>query len=143
MKTRILILTIFLVLGLTSCIQDDVGTEMDQITDPVENIVDVSWRITYFWDSDHEETDHFTNYIFTFESGGVVMATNGVNTYSGSWNEGIDDSTLKLYLSFTTPSDFEELSDDWHVLEWTNSIIRLRDVSGGNGGTDLLTFEKI
>lgn len=34
------------------------------------------------------------------------------------------------------------LSDDWDVLERTDTKIRLIDVSGGNGGTDYLTFEK-
>jgi hypothetical protein len=45
-------------------------------------------------------------------------------------------------LSFTAPSDFEDLSDDRHILEQTADKIRLEDVSGGNGGTDYLNFEK-
>jgi hypothetical protein len=37
---------------------------------------------------------------------------------------------------------FDELNDDWHIIEETSTKIRLQDVSGGSGGTDLLTFEK-
>jgi hypothetical protein len=60
----------------------------------------------------------------------------------GTWSTGSDDSQKKLYLTFNSPPDFNELSDDWHILEETSTKIRLEDVSGGNGGTDLLTFEK-
>lgn len=143
MKTPIIILALLLGLSTTSCLQDeDLTTPDDSISTP-QTTAGTSWRITYFWDSDHEETDHFFGYSFKFDSGGVITATNGLNTYSGTWSEGTDDSTPKLYLTFVSPSDFEELSDDWHILEWSETKIRLQDVSGGNGGTDLLTFEMI
>ena len=43
---------------------------------------------------------------------------------------------------FTTPAEFMDLSDDWDVINITDSKIELIDVSGGNGGTDYLTFER-
>ena len=55
----------------------------------------------------------------------------------------MDDSHHKLHINFVTTSEFEELNDDWHILEETSAIIRLEDISGGNGGTDYLTFERI
>jgi hypothetical protein len=142
MKTNIIIWTILLAFAAVSCIQDeDLATPNDPINSTGTS--SGSWIITYYWDSDHEETDHFTGYLFSFEDGGILMAANGTNTYAGTWSEGHDDSTAKLILFFSNPSDFEELSDDWDILEWNDSVIRLRDVSGGNGGTDVLHFEKI
>jgi hypothetical protein len=47
-----------------------------------------------------------------------------------------------LFLSFTTPANFAEISDDWQVTERTAARIKLQDLSGGNGGTDYLIFEK-
>lgn len=138
-----LILVILVNIGMASCLQTEDLSASDSTSNATNNITDASWRITYFWDSDHEETYHFTGYTFQFEQDGSLTATNGSNTYSGTWREGNDDSAVKLYLFFSSPSSFEELSDDWHILEWTDNVIRLRDVSGGNGGTDLLTFEKI
>ena len=44
--------------------------------------------------------------------------------------------------SFASPAIFEDLSEDWEILSRTASKIELKYVSGGNGGTDLLTFEK-
>ena len=45
-------------------------------------------------------------------------------------------------LNFSTPVSFIEISDDWNVIERTDTKIKLQDISGGNGGTDYLTFEK-
>jgi len=38
---------------------------------------------------------------------------------------------------------FDELNDDWHILNETSTKIQLEDVSGGSGEIDLLTFEKV
>src|SRR5690606_32590074 len=37
-------------------------------------------------------------------------------------------------------SPFDELDDDWDILEATPQIIRLKHVSGGDGSGDFLTF---
>jgi hypothetical protein len=38
-------------------------------------------------------------------------------------------------------NDFEDLNDDWDIISHSPTKIELKDVSGGNGGTDYLTFE--
>jgi len=45
-------------------------------------------------------------------------------------------------LNFGNTIPFNELNDDWEILEESATKIRMQDVSGGSGGTDLLTFEK-
>jgi hypothetical protein len=106
-----------------------------------------TWRITYYFDTDKEETDSFTGYSFTFGSGSLT-ATKASTTYTGTWSvsdsNSDDDSMDDLHfnIAFATPASFEELSDDWEIIEITDTKIRLTDVSGGNGGTDFLTFEK-
>lgn len=101
-----------------------------------------TWRITYYYDSDHEETNSFTGYNLAFNSNGTVLATKNATEINGVWSTLNDDSQVKLVLAFSAGTEFSELSDDWHVLERTNTRIGLRDISGGNGGTDYLTFEK-
>lgn len=71
-----------------------------------------------------------------------MTATKSGSSVSGNWSTGSDDSQSKLYLTFTA-APFNELNDDWHIVQQTSSMIQLEDVSGGNGGTDYLTFEKI
>jgi Prokaryotic membrane lipoprotein lipid attachment site len=101
-----------------------------------------SWRVTYYWDTDHEETSNFNGYSFTFNGGSLLTAINGGTTVTGSWQTGNDNSTIKLIINFATPANFSELSEDWHVLERTNTKIRMQHISGGSGGTDLLTLER-
>lgn len=137
--TRIALFTLFmgLVIGVSSCSDNSITNGNTAST-----IQNGTWRITYYYDTDHEETSSFSGYNFTFASTGVVTATNGTTTVNGTWSTGNDDSQVKLILDFTGNAQFEELDDDWHVIELTDVKIRLEDVSGGGGGTDYLTFEK-
>ena len=115
----------------------------------VQNNVQMgTWRITSFIDSGTNETNHFTGYNFTFNSSGVLNANNGTNDYNGTWSitdsNSNDDSTddLDFNINFNLTNDFEDLNDDWDFISQTATKIELIDVSGGNGGTDYLTFEK-
>lgn len=142
MKTYKTIIALAVIIGaITACSKkEDTTPSGTPVT--AENLTTGDWRITYFWDSDHEETSHFTAHTFTFSTNGVISATNGQSTYTGTWSRGTDDSTPKLYISFASPDKFESLSSDWKILELTGQKIRLVDISGGNGGTDYLTFER-
>jgi hypothetical protein len=140
---------------LTSCQEDDSLGSVNADPQPVINAAaSGTWRITYFFDTDSEETNNFTNYDFTFGSGNVLTATNGTNTYTGSWSvtndssnsndDSNDDSNdLDFNIAFGSPANFAELSDDWDIISYSANKIELIDVSGGNGGTDYLTFEKV
>jgi hypothetical protein len=59
---------------------------------------------------------------------------------NNSNDDSLDD--LDFIISFASPANFRELSEDWEILSRTASKIKLKHVSGGNGGTDLLTFEE-
>ena len=144
MKTTKLfsLLVIFSMILVYSCSSSDDSPAPDDSSSVSDAVKSGTWRITYFWDTDKEETSDYAGYNFTFSQNGDLLATNGTDSYTGSWSTGIDDSQVKLIISFSAPEDFAEISDDWHVVEQTASKIRLEDVSGGNGGTDLLTFEK-
>ncbi len=104
-----------------------------------------TWRITYFYDSDQDETSNFTGYTFTFNSDGSLKAVNGSTTVSGTWsvtNSSSSNDDHHFNIFFASPNNFEDLSDDWKIISTSDTQIKLTDVSGGNGGTDFLTFEK-
>ena len=101
-----------------------------------------TWRVTYYWDTDHDETSNFAGYAFTFGSSNILTAAKVGSTLTGTWVTGSDDSKTKLIVAFSSPSNFAEISDDWEVVERTDTKIRLQDVSGGGSGTDYLTFER-
>jgi hypothetical protein len=153
MKTLKLIpiLAMLFMLNVASmCSSDDDNSNSSQDPTPVINTVNNgTWRITFFEDSGNNETNHFTGYNFTFGSGSVLTASNGTNTYTGSWSVTSDDSNddspsndLDFNIAFSSPADFAELTEDWNIISYTPTKIQLVHVSGGNGGTDYLTFEK-
>jgi putative salt-induced outer membrane protein YdiY len=129
---------------------DDNSNSSQQDPTPVINTVNQgTWRITFFEDSGNNETNHFTGYNFTFASGNVLTATNGTNTYNGVWSVTNDDSNddspsneLDFNIAFSAPADFTDLTEDWTIITYTATKIQLVHVSGGNGGTDYVTFEK-
>ncbi len=142
MKKTLLVFAVALTVLIGSCSKDDDSNTTISTALVNTTISSGTWRVTYFWDTDHDETNHFTGYNFTFSSGGVLTAVSGANTSSGTWATGTDNSKIKLVILFTTPADFSDLSEDWEVTERTDSRIKLQHISGGNGGTDFLTFEK-
>lgn len=136
------VLAIIVMIAFSSCKKDD-NSASAQVAALNATAVQGKWRVTYFADNGVDETIHFTGYEFQFNSNNTITATKGGITVNGSWTSGNDDSTIKFILSFSTPADFLDLNDDWHVTQQSSTKITLQDVSGGGGGTDYLTFEKI
>ena len=140
--TNALVFTIaILVFGFYACEKDKSTTDPSNSSSS-EIVGQGTWKVTLYNDSGNEETQNFAGYNFTFDSNGTIAAVKNASTVNGTWNTGADDSQNKLILDFGTAVQFSELNEDWLILEKTASKIRLEHVSGGNGGTDLLTFEK-
>ncbi len=153
MKTIIKLVFFVATLFMFSCSTDD-SAPMDtavlikQIEDRIKS---GTWRITSYVDDGQNETDDYTCYNFTFNENGSLVATNGTATINGTWsvtddsNSSDDDSNdddIDFNIFFSAPPDFEELSDDWDIVATSTSKVDLIDVSGGNGGTDTLVFER-
>lgn len=139
-----------LTFSVSSCSNDDDdNSNSDTIQTNIENTIQTgTWRVTKFIDSGDDETNNFSGYAFTFNANQTLVAENGNTTNNGSWSitdsnsndDSIDD--LDFNISFTSPPDFEELTEDWDIVTRSDAKIELIHISGGNGGTDYLTFEK-
>ncbi len=144
------ILVFVLFFSFSSCSNDDDdNSNSDTNQTNIENTVQAgTWRVTNFIDSGDDETNNFSGYTFTFNASNSLVAENGNTTNNGSWSitdsNSSDDSMddLDFNISFASPQDFEELSEDWDIISRIDTKIELIHVSGGNGGTDYLTFEK-
>lgn len=108
----------------------------------VQALTSGDWYITNYFDDD-DETASFTDLVFNFSTDGTATANGSGMTTDGTWSTSSGDETdLELNLNFGVSPPFDELEEDWDVLEVTNEIIRLKDISGGDGSTDFLTFER-
>lgn len=151
-KLFILALSVFFI---SSCDKED--TTDNQLTaedvSKVRTIMTAGqWKITYYFD-DKDETSDYTSFVFTFNADGVLSVTNGSIAATGSWSieedfgDSSDDSSsddgIDFNIFFSNPDIFEELTDDWDIVSYSENKIELKDVSGGDGTTDFLTIEKM
>jgi hypothetical protein len=146
MKKLLFYIMVLMLTIISSCSKDNSSSSVKD--DVVNTASSGTWKITYFFDTDKEETSNFSGYNFTFGSNNVLSASSVTNNYTGTWsimnNNSNDDtlSDLDFTISFASPELFNDLNEAWEILSKTESKIELRHVSGGNGGTDLLTFGK-
>jgi hypothetical protein len=149
-----LLMMSFSLMSSTCSSSDDDGMNPNDnsviIADVTATVQTGTWRITSFIDSGNNETSNFSGYSFTFNGNGALVADNGNSTVTGTWSITDDDNSnddssnsddIDFNIAFSSPDDFTELTEDWHIVSRTSTKIDLIHVSGGNGGTDTLTFE--
>lgn len=103
-------------------------------------LVNGAWEVAQYIDEGVNETADYDDYEIVFNENGSVVASRDQNSIEGGWNVG--DAGSKLFLNFNEVP-FDEFTDDWDVISATGNRVELRDVSGGDGGTDVLVFEKL
>ena len=84
----------------------------------------------------------FSGYVFTFNNNGTSTAVRNSITTAGTWSTYTDSGENKLDLNFDGLA-LDEIEDDWRIIEFSATQIRLKDVSGGDGSVDYLTFTKL
>ena len=115
--------------------------------------IDGTWIVSSYIDDGDDETADFTTFRLDFLEDGTLNATDLVssnsNPYAGTWsitdsNSNDDDSLddLDFNINFAVGNKLDDLSDDWDIISYTDTEIKLIDVSGGGGGTDYLTLTK-
>ena len=148
---------IIIVLGLglfAACDNENIDSEITSadVASIKSTVASGQWRVSYYLDSDQDETSDYAGYIFTFSNDGVLSVTDGGTSLSGAWSvvnsdnsddDSKEDNDIDFNILFNGSNLFEELSDDWDIVQYSDTKIELFDVSGGDGTTDYLTFEKL
>ncbi len=103
-------------------------------------IKDGTWAVAYFFD-DEDKTAKYADYRFTFKTDNIVSILGKGTTTTGMWKAYVDDNQNTLEMEFTAV-DLKDLGDDWEIIEYGITKIRLKDRSGDDGELDYLTFIK-
>ena len=130
--------------AIDDCDEDDDNDYNDDDVDDTDLrhvLIEGTWEITKFMDEE-DETSIFDGYIFDFLENGVVEITRNDQGFHGEWNTYGDDGSLELELIFGDDYPLAEIDDDWDIIEFDGTIIKLKDVSGGDGSVEYLTFER-
>ncbi len=141
---------------LTQCASDSTDDNMQDPSVVAQAVTDLAvsgtWVISSYIDSGMDETGDYNGYTFTFNADGSLVADNGSSTINGTWSVTTDDSSddddydspddVDFNIFFSAPPAFEELTDDWDIVSRSSTRIELIDISGGDGSTDTLVFEK-
>lgn len=77
-----------------------------------------------------DQTSTFSEFSFTFNDNGTIIATKGSDTFNGTWKFDDSDST-ELKLSFPD-APLNELNKGWHIEDITEDHMILTD----DGATD-------
>ncbi|WP_273565818.1 hypothetical protein [Maribacter halichondriae] len=102
-------------------------------------LADGLWVVGSYTEDADDQTSNYSGYTFNFNSDGTAVADNGSIT-NGIWSPQNSDSELLLNFGNTSPLD--EFNDTWDVISVSDTQVEVRDVSGGNGGTDTLILIK-
>lgn len=100
-----------------------------------------TWYVSYFSEESNNQTSNYSGYNFTFNSNWTVQIVKNGNTSSGTWTNYMNNDENKLNLSFSSPY-LEELVEDWNVIEYHQTVIRLKHISNGGSEIDYLYFTK-
>jgi len=84
------------------------------------------WYVNLMKDNGVNNTSAYNGWQFTFQPDKVVTVTNGVNNYSGSWQE---DSTRQYFiLSINSPKiELIHISQQWDISLKTYGRIIMKD----------------
>jgi hypothetical protein len=150
MRTFVMSMLMLCFFALTSCQKKKEDPRPTDVTrqEVLNSMTSGIWRISLYNDSGTDKTNDYSGYTITFNSNGTVIAQKGVESISGTWSitdSNSNDDSLKdmdFNLNFSSNATWVELNDDWDFKSHTGVKVELQDVSGGNRGTDLLTFKK-
>ncbi|MBC7937844.1 MAG: hypothetical protein H7Y86_21055 [Rhizobacter sp.] len=131
-----------LLVHISSCSKDDDNNNGGASEAVATSLQSGTWRVTSYVDNGTDETSDFSSFSFTFVNSGTVAASNTLSIATGTWDTGVDDSKHKLLLAFNNSALFDEISEDWEIVAQSSTQVNLRHISGGNGETDLLVFQK-
>ena len=127
------------------CDEDDDNDHNDDDADStglIAALLSGNWKIAHYF-AETDQTELFADYTITFHEDSTTFSSDGVSSSDGEWETNGDDGTLVLELELGEEAPFGMMPETWGVLEFSESLIRLRNVNSGDGLTTTMVLEII
>jgi hypothetical protein len=125
----------FLEDSISDCLDDDV-TNNDSAF--ITLLTSGKWKVSYCFDKT-DITSNYIGYNFTFNNDKSCIVTKDSNSISGNWKTKKEGNKIEFELNFTDVV-LDKLKQNWKLIEYNNTTIRLRH--GGGDRADYLYFTK-
>ena len=100
-----------------------------------------SWYVSYFYGDGNDDTNYYDGYNFNFNSNGSCTAIKNAITTNGDWDL-YDESSYQRFDLHYDGDALDEMEEDWKVLEFTATCIRLKHESNAENDNHYLNLSK-
>ncbi|MBT8317734.1 MAG: hypothetical protein HKP59_08900 [Lutibacter sp.] len=115
---------------------------IDENSELVDILKEGTWIVANFTDDGENYTNEYHDFVFDFKENFIVTATKNDDVVNGTWAVIYDDGKLKLELDFGETTPFDELNDDWVVVEIENLRVEVNDLDDDGNEESNLVFER-
>ncbi|MFM2229719.1 MAG: hypothetical protein RL607_977 [Bacteroidota bacterium] len=127
-------------------IEDNIGqcpaySGINPSPDFISLLTNNQWYVSYCYNEHVDKTSYYLGYYFNFYSNGTSKAVKNATQITGNWTKYPDGNKQKLDLSFIGNS-LEYMEEDWEIIEYTTTFIRLKHTSGVGSDIDYLYLTK-
>jgi hypothetical protein len=105
---------------------------------PMMIIAPGTWEVTSFQWHDKSDNDHFKEYTFQFNPGGLIVAYHNHVEEHGKWEK--RNNILQLIFDI---QPLNELSNNWTIVSHTAYSASLRGLSPTDDSSEFLTIEQV
>ncbi|WP_130736874.1 hypothetical protein [Flavobacterium sp. J27] len=104
-------------------------------------ITDGTWRVSYFFKNNLVQTNDFVAYEITFFPNETMQVVGNGTVVNGVWTINASGSERKLEIELEGNS-LIRLEEKWKVIEYSETLVKMRLVGEGNGGNNYLYLTK-
>ncbi len=107
-------------------------------------VLEGQWIVASYDTAGNDITSDFEGFTLEFFEDGTMVATDGTDTFEGTWEEHVeDDLGIELVIEFDGSTLIKMLNDDWDVLEYSETRIELSDEDEVGNDTSVLILERL
>lgn len=104
-------------------------------------LIEGVWFIDFYFEGETDQTEEFCEFRLNFDEDGQVVASNGVESISGSWTIDFVEDEIVVIFDFEANSVFEQVNDTWFVINANPDVVAF-EIPQGSDGLDIIILDR-